>query len=113
MRLMLTEGFIPVISLWGVTLSVLCFQELWAYSTIGNSCAQLLGLVAHHGRRYCSSQAFIHSVCPLVLGWKVVERFCLMPKALQRGVANWLANRGSLLEMILFSSPKRGTCWFR
>ena len=113
MRSMWTEGFIPVINSWGVTLSVSCFHELWAYSAIGSSCPQLLGLVAHHGRRYCSSQAFIRSVCPSVRGWKAIDRFCLMPRALQRCVVNWLVNHGSLSEIILFGRPNMGTRWVK
>jgi hypothetical protein len=78
----------PVMSSWGVFFSVLCFQELCTYSAIGKSCAHPLGYEAHHGCKYCSSQVFILSVCPSVLGWKAVERFCWMPSTLQRVTVN-------------------------
>jgi hypothetical protein len=85
---MLTEGFIPVISSWGVAFNVSCVQELCAYSAIGKSCAHPLGYDVHQGLRYYSSQAFIRSICPSVLGWNAVNRFCWIPRALHSMVVN-------------------------
>jgi hypothetical protein len=106
---MLTEGFILVTSLWGMAFNVLCIQELCAYSAIGRSCAHPLGCNVHQGLRYCSNQAFILSVYPLVLGWNVVDRFCWIPRALHSVVANWLAKHGSQLEIIHLGSLNMGT----
>jgi hypothetical protein len=106
---MLIKGFMPVTSLWGVTFSMSCIQELCAYSTTGRSCAHPLECDAHQGLRYYSSQAFIRSVCPSILGWNAVDKFCWIPRALHNVVANWLAKRGSRSEIICLGSPNMGT----
>jgi hypothetical protein len=103
----------PKRSSWGVCLVVSCFQELCAYSARGSSCAQLVCRPVVYARRYCSTQAFILSVCPSVLGWNAMERFCWMPRLLHSAVENRDANLGSLSEMILLGAPNHGTRCFR
>jgi hypothetical protein len=43
---------------------------------MGRNAAQFVCLPVVHCLRYCSTQAFILSVCPSVLGWNAVEMFC-------------------------------------
>src|SRR5580692_8055512 len=93
--LMFTCGLVPIRSSCGVYCVPSCFQELWAYSAIGSMSAQLSCRAVDHGQRYCSIQVFILSVCPSVLGWKAVERFCWMPNALQIVFENLDVNHGS------------------
>src|SRR5216683_2824655 len=67
-NLMFTCGLKPRRSLCGNAFVTLCFHELWAYSAIERSVAQFICLPMVHCLRYCSTQAFICSVCPSVLG---------------------------------------------
>jgi hypothetical protein len=106
-------GLIPCRSSCGDLLLTLCFQELWANSTIGSMCAHMDGLSAVQGLKYCSTHAFILSVCPSVLGWKAVDRFCWIPVALQRAFVKWDANHGSRSEIILLGNPNQGIKCFR
>jgi hypothetical protein len=99
----------PVISSWGVIFNVLCVQELYAYSAIGRSYAHLLGYDAYQGLRYCSSQVFIHSVCPSILGWNGVDKFYWILRALHSMMTNWLAKCGSWSEIIHLGSLDMGT----
>ncbi len=64
-------------------------------SAIGSNLAQLFCRPVVHGLRYCSIQVFIHSVCPSVLGWNMVDRFCWTPKALQIALEKFDAKCGS------------------
>ena len=86
-----------------------CLHELWANSAIGRIWLQFVSRLAVHGRRYCSSQAFILSVWPSVRGWKAVERFCWIPRALHISFAKAEVKHGSLSEMIRLGSPNQGT----
>jgi|SRR5216683_2656402 len=74
-NLTFTCGLKPRRSLCGDALVTLCLYELWAYSFIGRSAAQFVCLSVVYCLRYCSTQAFIHSVCPSVLEWNTVEMF--------------------------------------
>src|SRR5580692_3781595 len=111
--LMFTCGLIPIRSSCGVCCIPSCFQELWAYSAIRSMSAQLSCRAVDHGQRYCSIQAFILSVCPSVLGWKAVDKFCWMPSALQIVFENLDVNCGSQLDMILLGMPNQGVRCFR
>ncbi len=77
----LTWGLVLVRSSCGEWCVVSFFQELWANSAIGSSLAQLFCRPIVHSRRYCSIQAFMCSICPSVLGWNMVDRFCWTPSA--------------------------------
>ena len=55
-------------SSWGDFWVTSCLQELWANSAMGRILLQLDGWLAVQGWRYCSSQAFIRSICLLVHG---------------------------------------------
>ncbi len=61
-------------------------------SAIGNILAQLFCHPVVHGLRYCSIQAFICSVCPSVLGWNAVDKFCWTPSDLQMALEKFDAN---------------------
>ncbi len=105
----LTWGLVPVRSLCGEWCIVSFFQELWANSVIGSSLAQLFCRPVVHGQRYCSIQAFIHSICPSVLGWNAVDRFCWTPSALQMALEKFDVNRGSQSDMICLGTLNHGT----
>jgi len=64
----ITCGLIPIRSSWGDRQATSCFQELWANSATGSNWLQVEGFPEVQGHRYCSIQAFICSVCPLVQG---------------------------------------------
>ena len=113
MSFMSTWGLMPIRSLWGDFLVVSLLQELWAYLAIGSSLAQLFCLSVVHGHRYCSTQAFICSICPLVQGWNAVERFCWTPRFLQRVFAKLDVNLGSWSEIICLGTPNHGIRCFR
>ncbi len=85
------------------------FQELWANSVIGSNLAQLFCCPVVHGLRYCSIQAFICSVCPSVLGWNAVDRFCWTPNALQTALEKFNAKCGSQSDMMRLGTPNHGT----
>jgi hypothetical protein len=89
-----------------------CFHELCTNSAIGSIVAQVRGRLLVQGRRYCSTQAFIHSVWPSVRGWNALERFCCIPKFLHIARENCDANRGSRSEMMRRGSPKKGRMCF-
>ncbi len=91
----LTWGLVSVRSLCGECHVVSFFQELWANSATGSSLAQLFCCPVVHGLRYCSIQAFIHSICPSVLGWNTVDRFCWTPNALQIALEKFDVKCGS------------------
>jgi len=80
---------------------------------MGRILLQLVGWLAVQGRRYCSNQAFIRSVCPSVHGWNAVERFCWTPNALHISCANVDVKCGSRSEMIHLGSPNQGTRCFK
>src|SRR6266566_5339439 len=109
----LAWGLNPSRSLCGECLIMSCLQELWANSAMGNCLAQSFCLPIVHTRRYCSTQAFIHSVWPSVLGWKAVDRFCetLSPahKVLEKCDEKW----GSRSDMILPGMPNQGMRCFK
>src|SRR6266403_5139469 len=65
---MLTWGLVPIRSSCGERRVMLFFQELWVNSAIRSNLAQLFCCPVVQGLRYCSIQAFIHSICPSVLG---------------------------------------------
>jgi hypothetical protein len=92
---------------------MLCLQELCEYSARGRSFAQLFCLPVVHAQRYCSTQAFICSVCPSVREWKAVERFCWIPKLAQSDLEKCDVKRGSRSDMILLERPNQGTRCFR
>ena len=110
---MFTCGLYPIRSSWGDHFATLCFQELWAYSAMGSIHAQIVGWEQVQGCKYCSIHAFIHSVCPLVLGWKVVERFCWIPRSQQRAVKKFEVNCRLQSLMIHFGRPNQGTKCFK
>jgi hypothetical protein len=66
-----------------------------------------------HGLRYCSTQVFIHSVCPSVCGWNAVDRFCYTPRFLQSVLEKLDAKQESRSEMICLEIPNQGTRCFR
>ena len=101
-NLMFTWGSSPRRSLCGDAFVTLCFHELWAYSAIGRSVAQVVCLPVVQCLRYPSTQAFILSVCPSVLGWNTVEMFCWMLRLWQRVRLKQLAKRGSRSDIICF-----------
>src|SRR5712691_11478733 len=105
----ITWGFDPIRSSCGDLLVTSCRHELWANSAIGRIWLQLVGRLAVQGRRDCSSHAFIRSVWPSVRGWKAVDKFCWIPRALHISLANAEVKRGSLSEMICWGSPNQGT----
>jgi hypothetical protein len=70
-----TWGLNPRRSLCRDFLVTLYRQELCTYSATGRSLAQLFCHLVAQVCRYCSTHAFILSVCPSVLGWKAVDRF--------------------------------------
>jgi len=109
----ITCGLIPIRSSWGDQRATSCFQELWANSATGSNWLQVEGFPDVQGRKYCLIQVFIRSVCPLVQGWKAVERFCWIPSALHISFTNAEVNQGSQSEMILLGSPNQGTRCFR
>jgi len=109
----ITCSLIPIRSSWGDRRATSCFQELWANSATGNSWLQVEGFPEVQGCKYCSIQAFIHSVCLSVQGWKAVERFCWIPSALHISFANAEVNWGSRSEIILLESPNQDTRCFR
>src|ERR1700747_596354 len=96
-------------SSWGVAFVVSCLHELCANSAIGSISAQIVGCVVVQGRRYCSSQAFILSVWPSVLGWNAVEKFCWIPSPWAIALENPDVNLGSLSEMMRLGIPNQGT----
>src|SRR6266478_2877111 len=65
---MLTWGLVPIRSSCGEQRVMLFFQELWVNSAIRSNLVQLFCCPVVQGLRYCSIQAFIHSICPSVLG---------------------------------------------
>jgi len=91
----ITCSFMPNRSLWGDFRMMSCLHKLWANSAMGRILLQLVGWLAVQGRRYCSSQAFIHSVCPSMRGWKAVDRFCWTPNTLHISCAKADVKRGS------------------
>jgi len=109
----ITCGLIPIRSSWGDRWATSCFQELWVNSAMGNNWLQAEGFPDVQGCKYCSIQAFMHSVCLSVQGWKAVERFCWIPSALHISFANAEVNRGSRSKMILLGSLNQGTRCFR
>jgi len=83
-NLTFTWGSSPRRSLCGDTFITSYFHKLWAYSAIGRSTAQFVYLPVVQCLRYPSTQVFILSVCPSILGWNTVEMFCWMPRLWQR-----------------------------
>ena len=75
-NLTFTCGLKPRRSLCDDAFVTSCLHKLWAYSAIGRSTAQFVCFSVVHCLRYCSTQAFIRSVCPSVLGWNAIEMFC-------------------------------------
>jgi hypothetical protein len=108
-----TCGLIPIRSSWGERRVMSCLQELCAYSAIGSIFAQLFCHPVIHARRYCSTHAFIHSVCQSVWGWNAVDKLWLTPRLLQRVFEKCDVKRGSRSEMIRFGIPNQGTRCFR
>jgi hypothetical protein len=108
-----TCGLIPMRSSWGDRHVTSCFQELCVYSAIGSIFAQLFCRPVVHAHRYCSTHAFICSVCLSVWGWNTVDRFWLTPRLLQRVFEKCDMKRGSQLEMIHFGIPNQGMRCFR
>jgi len=92
-------------SLCGDAFVTSCFHELWAYSAIGRSVAQFICLPVVQCLRYPSTQVFILSICPSVLGWNAVKMFCWMLRLWQRVWLNWLAKQGSQSDIIYFGKP--------
>ena len=78
-------------------------------SVIGSNLAQLFCHPVVHGLRYCSIQAFIHSVCPSVLRWNVVNRFCWTPNALQMALEKFDVKHGSRSDMMCLGTPNHET----
>jgi len=109
----ITCGLIPIRSSWGDWQATSCFQELWANSVMGKSWLQAEGFPDVQGRKYCSIQVFMCSVCPSVQGWKAVERLCWIPSALHISFTNAEVNQGSWSKMILLGSPNQGMRCFR
>ena len=64
----LARGLNPIRSSCGECLVTSCFQELWVNSAIGSRLAQSFCLLVVHAWRYCSTQVFIRSVWPSILG---------------------------------------------
>ena len=106
---MLTWGLVPIRSSCSEWCVMSFFQELWVNSAIGNILAQLFCHPVVHGLRYCSIQAFICSVCPSVLGWNAVDKFCWTPSDLQMALEKFDANWGSWLDMMCLGTPNHGT----
>ncbi len=55
-------GLNPSRSSWGECLVTSCFHKLWVNSAMGNHFAQSFCLPVVQALRYCSTQAFIHSI---------------------------------------------------
>jgi len=89
-----TWGLNPRRSSCGDRQVALCFQELCVYSARGRSFAQLFCLPVVHDQRFCLTQVFILSVCPSVLGWKAVDRFCCIPRLAQSDLKSGTQSEG-------------------
>ncbi len=51
----------------------------------------------------------MRSICPSVLGWNVVDRFCWIPSALQMALEKFDVNQGSRSDMMHLGTPNHGT----
>ncbi len=61
------------------------------------------------GLRYYSIQVFIRSVCPSVLGWNAVDKFCWIPSALQMAFEKFDVKWGSQSDMMRLGTLNHGT----
>jgi hypothetical protein len=66
-----------------------------------------------HSLKYCSTQAFICSICPSIHGWNAIDRFCWIPRFLHNILEKFDVKWGSQLKMIYLGVLNQGTRCFR